>query len=369
MAFLCPSKFKRNRRRKAHNREAPRPGRITGSASIDTLVRVNIEKEELYSEGKAKVIVLQDFKPCVEDELSVSRGDIVTLLYKENDWIYVIAHDGQEGFIPFIYCSAPSGCIANNSTNINKSYSLDDSDDRIGSVSPSKLSYGQLNRSSSISLPSLTRAMDSSSNDGQDSSENLISNSSSPDIMTYATPFQKNDHGLYMVMFRFQASEEDDISVDKAEIVNLLNCDDPDWFWICRSDKREGFVPSKYLCPAEGFIRGSESLPRSRNAKNTLIQTVDKRNRTFNLLSQNSQTETKLVCLYDYKSSNVDDITIYQGQCVYAKMSDQSDPDWLFVYNPLNKMSGFIPKSYVKEYIEHHSHKGLISSKTKSIIL
>lgn len=50
-------------------------GRITGSASIETLVRVGIEKENGLSPD-SKMIVLHDFTPCVDDELDVKRGNV-----------------------------------------------------------------------------------------------------------------------------------------------------------------------------------------------------------------------------------------------------------------------------------------------------
>lgn len=74
----------------------PSIGRITGSASIETLVRVGIEKENGLSPD-SKMVVLHDFTPCVDDELEVRRGQSVNVLYQENDWVYVIAESGQEG--------------------------------------------------------------------------------------------------------------------------------------------------------------------------------------------------------------------------------------------------------------------------------
>lgn len=52
------------------------------------------------------MVVLHDFTPCVDDELEVKRGQIVNILYRENDWVYVIGQDTrQEGFIPYSYCT------------------------------------------------------------------------------------------------------------------------------------------------------------------------------------------------------------------------------------------------------------------------
>jgi len=62
----------------------PGMGRITGSASIETLVRVGIEKENGLAPD-SKMVVLHDFTPCVDDELEVKRGqvdDILMITYK-----------------------------------------------------------------------------------------------------------------------------------------------------------------------------------------------------------------------------------------------------------------------------------------------
>ena len=56
----------------------PGMGRITGSASIETLVRVGIEKEHGLSPD-SKMVVLHDFTPCVDDELEVKRGQVRSL--------------------------------------------------------------------------------------------------------------------------------------------------------------------------------------------------------------------------------------------------------------------------------------------------
>ena len=102
MAFLCPAR--RGRKQKVKQPELP-AARITGSDSIDTLVRVGIEKQRQQVRGtRSEMVVLHDFRPCVDDELEVKRNQVVELLYQENDWMYVISKDGKEGFVPYTYC-------------------------------------------------------------------------------------------------------------------------------------------------------------------------------------------------------------------------------------------------------------------------
>jgi len=73
------------------NGPVPGMGRITGSASIETLVRVGIEKENGLSPD-SKMVVLHDFTPCVDDELTVKRGQVRTSTmlnkYYNNNFIF-----------------------------------------------------------------------------------------------------------------------------------------------------------------------------------------------------------------------------------------------------------------------------------------
>ena len=59
--------------------------------------------------------------------------------------------------------------------------------------------------------------------------------------------FRKYREANVMVRFDFRAVDENDISVQRGEIVRVMNKDDSDWWWIARDDGQEGFVPSSYL--------------------------------------------------------------------------------------------------------------------------
>ena len=75
-------------------------------------MRVGIEKEHGLGPD-SKMVVLHDFTPCVDDELEVKRGQIVNILYRENDWVYIIGQDTrQEGFIPHSYCAPYNSQLA-----------------------------------------------------------------------------------------------------------------------------------------------------------------------------------------------------------------------------------------------------------------
>ena len=289
-------------------RPPPGMGRITGSASIETLVRVGIEKENGLSPD-SKMIVLHDFTPCVDDELEVKRGNIVNVLYQENDWVYVIAEDQREGFIPHSYCapytphlgemtikkklprdlgapsdsgggSAAADTTINHNTTLNSSSNKASSSSRFhvkhdrktesasfffvlsGSFFPPPLALGDGSDNESYGTKSLMPMASSPQSLMQQqqqhqpgrhiqssSTQSLNSQLSHPDIH----PFFKDPSGRFIVLYTFIARDENDVSVERGEFVTVLNREDPDWFWVVRSDGQEGFVPSAFVYPAEAI--------------------------------------------------------------------------------------------------------------------
>lgn len=43
----------------------------------------------------------------------------------------------------------------------------------------------------------------------------------------------------------------------------MLNREDPDWYWIVRSDGQEGFIPSGFVYPADNVIQGKQLFIKS----------------------------------------------------------------------------------------------------------
>ena len=66
---------------------------------MDTLVRVGQEKQHGLS-PESRMVVLDDFLACAQDEVEVTRGQTVYVLYTEQEWMYVLLENGREGFIP-----------------------------------------------------------------------------------------------------------------------------------------------------------------------------------------------------------------------------------------------------------------------------
>lgn len=292
-------------------------GRITGSASIETLVRVGIEKEHGLSPD-SKMVVLHDFTPCVDDELEVKRGQIVNILYRENDWVYVIGQDTrQEGFIPHSYCAPYNTQLADLAIKkkLPREQNLpNDLADGVVEVSPELLEDaitpsgvvvsglngpgggggsvgGVVGNNGVISGIGNNTGGGGGVGGGGGGTTNIggmqsplkhsqVSLSSEPDFL----PFAKDPSGRYIVLYTFIARDENDVSVERGEFVTVLNREDPDWFWIVRSDGQEGFIPSGFVYPADNVLQ-SKSLTQQGN--NNSININNNGNGHINLITAN----------------------------------------------------------------------------------
>merc|ERR1719369_2539860 len=297
MAFLCPVRIRRNKKKKPIDDEsvrgpAPSMGRITGSASIETLVRVGIEKENGLS-PENKMVALHDFTPCVDDELEVKRGQVVHILYQENDWVYVISEETKEGFIPYSYTAPFGSQMAGLALNVKKKMPRDhslvdqgggrirmteqmmESDHNttaattnttsISTMSGGKVNQG-LEQSDSDSFQDSSLKLNvRSGGPSQSRSSSLLSESSSqPEIH----PFFKDSYGRFIVLYSYHVQDENDLSVDRGQCVTVLNKDDPEWFWVLRANGQEGFVPAGFVYPLDAIQR-QQTLTTSSNVQMT----------------------------------------------------------------------------------------------------
>ncbi|CAD7015403.1 SH3 domain-containing protein Dlish [Ceratitis capitata] len=275
MAFLCPVRMRRDKKKATNaniERDLPLPGaglgRITGSSSIETLVRVGIEKEHGLSPD-SKMVVLHDFTPCVDDELEVKRGQIVNILYRENDWVYVIGQDTrQEGFIPHSYCAPYNTQLADLA--IKKKLPREQNVN--ATLEHSQENMPLLSAESKMELIDDVSAVNGVANangvvPAGGNSTNAIpicapTKSAEVSLLLEpeCTPFHKEPSGRYIVLYTFIARDENDLSVERGEFVTVLNREDPDWFWIVRSDGQEGFIPAAFVFPAESVLQTQQKM-------------------------------------------------------------------------------------------------------------
>ncbi len=80
-------------------------------------------------------------------------------------------------------------------------------------------------------------------------------------------PFFKDPSGRYIVLYTFIARDENDVSVERGEFVTVLNKEDPDWYWIVRTDGQEGkkkFMKKYYI---RGKVKTLSILTKSYTCK------------------------------------------------------------------------------------------------------
>lgn len=54
----------------------------------------------------------------------------------------------------------------------------------------------------------------------------------------------------------------------------VLNREDPEWFWIVRSDGQEGFIPSGFVYPADNILQNN-TKPSAQNAYNSAMNQLN----------------------------------------------------------------------------------------------
>lgn len=116
--------------------------------------------------------------------------------------------------------------------------------------------------------------------------------------------------GRFIVLYTFIARDENDVSVERGEFVTVLNREDPDWYWIVRSDGQEGFVPSGFVYPADVIQGHLNQMDSNQNNNTTNHNTTTPPTAPHHLTTAANDDlryhGTELVMLYDYKVSFID---------------------------------------------------------------
>ena len=109
----------------------PVMGRITGSDSIETLVKLELGKQNANN-PETRRIILQSFTGCAPEEISVKQGQKVHILYREGDWAYVLTHDKKQGYVPFTFCARIGKAPSYRAPKLNKDTEMLLENDEIG---------------------------------------------------------------------------------------------------------------------------------------------------------------------------------------------------------------------------------------------
>ncbi|KAL9961491.1 hypothetical protein ACROYT_G030438 [Oculina patagonica] len=248
-----------------------------------------------------KARVLWKYNAVERTDLHAEKGEIVLLLYRDNSKVYAVNNKGKRGFIPFNYCTVlrkndfVTNCSRAENTQTAKW--------------PANVYFHEFQKASSHHLRTATKGFDGNvctssvqrsrseealyshkyhksrtrkmSSSLEDLSDDNRTTSMVSDLIHWdrkapetfrrrqkvqVSHFRKFGNEAVMVLFDFHAADENDVDVQRGEVVTVLNRDDQEWWWVMRDDGREGFIPSSYVSiEAIRISSGSspESTPRS----------------------------------------------------------------------------------------------------------
>ena len=236
-----------------------------------------------------KARVLWKYNAVERSDLQAEKGEIVLLLYRENSKVYAVNNKGKRGFIPFNYCTvlrkndfvanfprtditssvkwpakvhshdfqkvssrpqSRASCISTRVVHLPSGNVTTSSVQRSRSEEALFRNHGQKSRT-----PKLSSSLEDLSDDNRTTSmvSDLIHwDRKAPETFrrrqkVQVTHFRKFENEAVMVLFDFHAADENDVDVQRGEVVTVLNRDDEDWWWVMRDDGFEGFIPSSYV--------------------------------------------------------------------------------------------------------------------------
>lgn len=199
----------------------------TTAFNHENVVERKIKAASATKPANIRVKVSHDFKSEDKEELTVRKGQYVSILYQKHDWVYVKDSSSLEGFIPYVYCSTVNVSTDSKSSTSGYEESFEESDDveHVGvdrniNKRGKKSGKHQHHKSRTSGCRSTSRA----------------------------TYFPKRPYGPQMtVLYDYKARYENDLRVLRGENVMLLNDQDPEWLWVATEDGEEGFIPRTFV--------------------------------------------------------------------------------------------------------------------------
>lgn len=211
--------------------------------------------------------ITTEFNAERSDEISVKPNDIVYYVCSDGEWAQVFSPKlGKSGFVPGSFLSLEPTPEIRKKKKIPRSLNEESS----GSPTMTKVHrhYPQItgqfsSNSENIHLPVHQHPIEYHQRSGMSHSLQGSSGNHSlqkhMDLVTCQPTchndcffkyelFKRDFLGICVVLYNFVAREEHDLEVTPGDQVRLLNRDDEDWYWVQREDRKEGFVPAKFLC-------------------------------------------------------------------------------------------------------------------------
>ncbi|KAK0422340.1 hypothetical protein QR680_007513 [Steinernema hermaphroditum] len=306
----------RNLRRERRDRVKPEPGQRKWLPA---------KKVPNFPRG-TEAEVFKAFQATAADEVTVPAGSLVTALYRDEQWIYVERADGRKGFIPDRCCSL---CMTQTVPERQKMFcrkkqQVAKKPDRNPVRRAETFDYGQCTRryikrsESRIRRPPTCSTLDRKTLKSLE--EGTIRISSRIEKFLESLPkdedgelFVKEPSGEREILYSFQARTEDELSVEKGQLLTILNTTDPNWTWAVDIHGREGFVPANFFSPYDPCEQDDSDL----------------------------DTMLDFVVVQDFQALSEVDMSVRKGDRLKAPY--ESVHGWIWAEQTSDRVQGFVP--------------------------
>ena len=312
-------------------------GRITGSDSIETLVKLELGKQNANN-PETRRIILQSFTGCAPEEISVKQGQKVHILFREGDWAYVLTHDKKQGYVPFTFCARIGKAPSYRAPKLNKDTEMllendeigvnDDDDEAMEEIDttlaePPDGSYYNEFVSDSFVSEEWTEQDTQTDNEANETlepeHENNPGNQYSESVTIMLDDDETNEHPEPDFKESIHTNSE---NLGQSVVING------------KTDKRQDTLSRHGEIVTETAFKTSEKRPEIASAQNKQARTA------FN-------TKVPLgryLVLYDFEGHYEDDARVRQADIVTVLNVD--DSDWYWV-RKTDSTEGFVPSNFL----------------------
>ncbi|KAI8497847.1 hypothetical protein Bbelb_244990 [Branchiostoma belcheri] len=287
----------------------------------------DLQVAEFPKQPIGQATVMFDFMAVEENDLSVMRGETVTLLNTDDtDWVFARTDDGAEGFIPRNFCSPCATLTQTTGGNISETSSLQIT---MATRDATFLTSETQDDSWAIQklIASALEETDQMASQGRPKVAHPISATPHLGTAGLATTRAAVSMGTSSIMETTNHTS----FLSSIDLLDLTQ-DDP---LHCYQPTNEGAADSSSL-PTTGADETADSVATSESAW------PDE-----DLRALVKQTH-KFLVLYDFAAQAVDEVTVSAGELVYVNADKQQEDDWLWVYVPSSGDSGYIPQAFTR---------------------
>lgn len=363
-------------------------GSISSPEFSDPLTS-SLSSASLKNPAYVKARILSDFTSTrVGTELSVSKGDVVHMLYREGDQVLVVNSSGKRGFIPLRYCALLQKKIQSVHTPESKNHMEYYHDWNLSNFQNSYTTTSRTNRhhsvDSSLERKTLQPSTISSSRTHLASTDHITSKNyrQMNSTQSLMNPHFGNKTNAKISLYRGQRTNTSSSSEEDSDYSFRGDSEYPD-LWGSRNvlDSNRNYVKNGYVLNnsrnprvTENYVGKSTHVMDVKHryvadkaqsrytagtkndyvyvAKNVKDSYVENRYVTdkFRHRQKNGASifrkseESKMMVMYDFIARDENDISVYKGETIVVLNRD--DDEWWWIATT-EGYEGFVPSRYL----------------------